>query len=292
MISRKVAEKLGYEWKFVKLTHGIISTDYHSELHDSYFSFSNTFSSVPVEHEFTAVRLLKESGWIPDDSIFVNGMSGDFLTGSHIPKTLQGDRDDLNKKERKDLILSALINKHYSLWTHLKTSKNNKLVADNLWNEIVKEVNGLPENSIDDLNSYFEMIKENQFDAIFGSRFIRGGKTVDYPIIKLLLNRFGNYLTKILFLSDYDDFTNSFKIYKRNVVNHFYPIVSEDFNIFLELPLKTISRGFKYKIVPIKYYNRTIGEAKFKIKELGSRYMFTLLYCFLEKVLLKKKNKF
>ena len=105
LISKKVAEKLGYEWKFIKLTHGIVSTDYHSELHDSYFSFSNTFSSVPVLHEFTAVRLLKESGWIPDDAIFVNGMSGDFLTGSHIPKTLQGDRGNLNKQERKDLIL-------------------------------------------------------------------------------------------------------------------------------------------------------------------------------------------
>jgi len=144
-------------------------------------------------------------------------------------------------------------------------------------------------DSIDDLNLYFEMIKENKFDAIFGSRFIKGGKTEGYPIIKLLLNRFGNYLTKILFLSDYDDFTNAFKIYKKKVVNHFHPIVSEDFNIFLELPLKTISRGFKYKIIPIKHNNRTVGEAKFKIKELGSRYMFTLLYCFLEKVLLKKK---
>ena len=146
-------------------------------------------------------------------------------------------------------------------------------------------------DSMDDLNLYFKLIMENQYDAIFGSRFIKGGKTVDYPFLKLILNRFGNYLTKILFFSDYDDFTNSFKIYKKDVVSHFYPIVSEDFNIFLELPLKTISRGFKYKIVPIKYYNRTIGEAKFKIKELGSRYLFTLLYCFLEKILLRKKNK-
>lgn len=163
LISRKVAEKLGYEWKFIKLTHGIVSADYHSELHDSYFSFSNTFSSVPVEHEFTAVRLLKESGWIPDDAIFVNGMSGDFLTGSHIPKTLQGDRGDMSKQERKDLILSALINKHYSLWAYLKTSQNNKLVANNLWNEIVKEVNGLPENSFDDFGLYeFSEFKNRQ----------------------------------------------------------------------------------------------------------------------------------
>ena len=163
LISRKVAEKLGYEWKFIKLTHDIVRTDYQSELHQDYFSFSNTFASVPVEHEFTAVHLLKESGWIPDDAIFVNGMSGDFLTGSHIPGTLQGDRGGLNKQERKELILSALLDKHYSLWVHLETSGNKKLVADNLWNEIVKEVNGLPKNSTDDFGLYeFSEFKNRQ----------------------------------------------------------------------------------------------------------------------------------
>ena len=146
-------------------------------------------------------------------------------------------------------------------------------------------------DSIDDLNSYFKIIKENEFDAIFGSRFIHGSEIIDYPKLKLFLNRIFNYITKILFFSDYNDFTNSFKIYKKEVIDKIHPIVSENFNIFLELPLKTISRGFTYKIVPIKYFNRKKGKAKFKIKELGSSYLFTLLYCFLEKILLKKKYK-
>lgn len=143
-------------------------------------------------------------------------------------------------------------------------------------------------DSIDDLNTYIDLIKNTKFDAIFGSRFIQGSEIVDYPKLKLLINRLGNYLTKFFFLSDYNDFSNSFKIYKKDIFNHINPIVSEDFNIFLELPLKTITRGFSYKIIPIKYYNRTVGTAKFKIKELGSRYLFTMLYCFLEKILLKK----
>ncbi len=146
-------------------------------------------------------------------------------------------------------------------------------------------------DSIDDLNNYFKIIQENEFDAIFGSRFIRGSEIVDYPKFKLFLNRIFNYITKILFFSDYNDFTNSFKIYKKEVIDKIHPIVSENFNIFLELPLKTISRGFTYKIVPIKYFNRKKGKAKFKIKELGSSYLFTLLYCFLEKILLNKKFK-
>ena len=146
-------------------------------------------------------------------------------------------------------------------------------------------------DSIDDLNSYVKIMTEEKCDAVFGSRFISGGKTFEYPLIKLIFNRFGNNLARLLFLSSYNDFTNSFKIYKKEVIKHFFPLVSEDFNIFLELPLKTISRGFKFKIIPIKYYNRTVGTAKFKIKELGSRYLFTLLYCFIEKILLNKKIK-
>ena len=70
-------------------------------------------------------------------------------------------------------------------------------------------------DSIDDLNSYFKIIQENEFDAIFGSRFIHGSEIVDYPKFKLFLNRIFNYITKILFFSDYNYFTNSFKIYKK-----------------------------------------------------------------------------
>ena len=146
-------------------------------------------------------------------------------------------------------------------------------------------------DTVADLNKYYEIISSDDLDAVFGSRFIKGGKTIDYPIIKLILNRIGNLLAKVLMWSDLNDFTNGFKIYKRTSLTGLYPLISESFNIFFELPLKTISRGYKYKIIPISYYNRTVGEAKFKINELGSKYLFTLLYCFLEKILLKKKIK-
>ena len=146
-------------------------------------------------------------------------------------------------------------------------------------------------DTVEDLNYYYKEISSADLDAVFGSRFIKGGKVVNYPKIKLVLNRLGNLLAKFLIWSDLNDFTNGFKIYRKSTLLNLYPLVSESFNIFFELPLKTITRGFKHKIVPISYYNRTVGEAKFKIDELGSKYIFTLLYCFLEKHLLKKKLK-
>ena len=147
-------------------------------------------------------------------------------------------------------------------------------------------------DTVEDLNRYYDEITEKNLDAVLGSRFIKGGKIVEYPFIKLVFNRIGNLMAKFLLWSDLNDFTNGFKIYKKDTLLNLYPLVSEDFNIFFELPIKTITRGFKYSIIPVSYYNRKVGEAKFKIEELGSKYIFTLLYCYFEKILIKKrKNK-
>ena len=143
-------------------------------------------------------------------------------------------------------------------------------------------------DDVADLRNYYDIIKSEDVDAVFGSRFIRGSKISDYPKKKLILNRIFNLVTKLLFISDYNDFTNAFKIYKKNALLKTFPLVSESFNIFLELPLKIISRKMKYKIVPISWANRKEGNSKFDIKELKAKYLFTLMYCWLEKILLKK----
>ena len=143
-------------------------------------------------------------------------------------------------------------------------------------------------DSIEDLKSYYKAIKDSGYDAVMGSRFMKDSVVSDYPITKLILNRVFNNFVKLIFLSDYNDFTNAFKIYKKDTLLKLKPYVSESFNIFLELPLKLISRGYKYKIIPIKWINRKKGKSKFQIRELGAKYIFTLIYCLAEKILLKK----
>ena len=146
-------------------------------------------------------------------------------------------------------------------------------------------------DSIIDLKKYYHLIKEKKLDAVFGSRFIKGSKINNYPKKKLILNRIFNFFVKILFLNKYNDYTNAFKIYKTEVLKSFFPLVSESFNIFLEIPLKVISRNYKFEVIPISWEGRKNGTAKFDIKELGSKYLFTLFYCLLEKILLNNKNE-
>ena len=145
-------------------------------------------------------------------------------------------------------------------------------------------------DSIDDLKKYNNLIDEENLDAVFGSRFIKGSEVIGYPYRKLILNRIFNLFVKIIFWKKYNDYTNAFKIYKKDVLKELMPLVSESFNIFLEIPLKVISRNYEYKIIPIKWTARKKGKAKFKIKELRSKYLFTLIYCFIEKNLLNLRK--
>lgn len=120
-------------------------------------------------------------------------------------------------------------------------------------------------------------------DCVFGSRFIKGGGVIDYPPFKMLLNRLANTFIKVIFNIPLNDTTNGFKAYRREVIEGCQPLIAPHFNLTVELPLKAIVRGYNYAVIPITWRNRRTGEAKLKIKEMGSRYLFICLYIWLEK---------
>jgi dolichol-phosphate mannosyltransferase len=133
-----------------------------------------------------------------------------------------------------------------------------------------------------DVVRYWETLGEG-WDAVFGSRFVRGGGVIDYPRHKLLLNRAANLFLRLMFGVPLNDFTNAFKAYRRNAFEGCRPFLSQHFNLTVELPLKTIVRGYSWTVIPITWRNRRAGTSKLRIKEMGSRYLFIALYCWLEK---------
>jgi dolichol-phosphate mannosyltransferase len=132
-----------------------------------------------------------------------------------------------------------------------------------------------------DMLRYFELIEEG-YDCAFGSRFVAGGRTRGYPWLKLAINRLVNLGIQVLFRHGYDDTTNAFKAYRREVIDNVQPLVSQHFNLTVELPLKAVARGHSYGIVPINWTNRSAGESKLGLKEMGSRYLYIVLLVFLE----------
>lgn len=135
-----------------------------------------------------------------------------------------------------------------------------------------------------DVVRYWNTLNEG-WDAVFGSRFLKGGGVIDYPWLKFRLNRMANLFIRVLFRISLNDTTNAFKGYRRRVIEGCQPLLSAHFNLTVEMPLKAMIRGYSWTVLPITWRNRRTGVAKLKIQEMGSRYLFICLYLWLEKLL-------
>lgn len=132
-----------------------------------------------------------------------------------------------------------------------------------------------------DVVKYWEELKKG-CDCVFGSRFIPGGSAADYPWPKYLLNRLGNKWIQWMFGLEYNDVTNAFKAYRKEVLHHCRPFISHHFSLTVELPLKAIVRGYQWTVIPVNWKNRRSGLAKFKIQEISSPYLFVILSIWFE----------
>lgn len=134
-----------------------------------------------------------------------------------------------------------------------------------------------------DLVKFYNTMQEQKVDCVFGDRWSKGGKVIDYPKKKLYLNRFVNRIISIVFRMRYRDTTNAFKLYSRQAMEGLKPFMSPHFNLTVELPLKAVVRGYSFAVVPNSWQNRKHGTSNLRIREMGSRYFFIVLYCLIEK---------
>lgn len=131
----------------------------------------------------------------------------------------------------------------------------------------------------------YHAILRDRADCAFGSRWMKGGRAYDYPFVKKVINRLANTFVRLLFRMRYNDVTNAFKGYRRNVIDGCRPFLSPHFNLTVEIPLKAIVRGYSYEVVPTGWRNRKEGVSALRIEEMGTRYLFIVLNIWLEKLL-------
>ncbi len=122
--ARKVARKLNVRWIPVIYKRQDIQKLYQSEDRKDYFKFADGLSSIPVLNDYYALLFLREQQQIPADAVIINGQSGDYLTGGHVPLATREER-----MPSVEELVGAIVEKHYSLWRHLKTKGNLELVA-------------------------------------------------------------------------------------------------------------------------------------------------------------------
>jgi len=139
---------------------------------------------------------------------------------------------------------------------------------------MMADASDLPSDAV----RYWKLLNDGH-ECVFGSRFLRKGDLVDYPGLKLFVNRLANLFIRVMFNIRLNDTTNAFKAYQRHVLEGCRPFLAPHFNLTVELPLKAIVRGYTW----ISWHNRKHGVAKLKIKEMGSRYFFICMYVWFEK---------
>lgn len=136
-----------------------------------------------------------------------------------------------------------------------------------------------------DAVTYYRKIEEG-YDCVFGSRFIKGGHVSAYPPFKLIVNRIVNKCMQWAFFCPFNDLTNAFKAYRTHVIRESGPFRACHFNITIEMSLGAVVRKYHIAQVPISWAGRTCGVSSLHIKEMGRRYLSTLLKVFAEKLLI------
>ncbi len=207
------------------------------------------------------------------------------LVKNNIPHEILVIND--NSKDNTEEVLKSLLPQIPTLNYITNSGPNGfgyavRIGLENFSGDCIAVMMGDMSDSPLDLVRFYNKMQEG-YDCVFGSRFIKGGKTYNYPRLKLVINRMANSIVQLCFGIRYNDTTNAFKLYKKGTIDGLKPFLSPHFNLTLELPLKAIVRGYSYAVIPNSWTNRKSGKSNLKIREMGSRYFFILLYCLIER---------
>ena len=141
--------------------------------------------------------------------------------------------------------------------------------------DILIPFNGDLSDSLDDVLSYIHLIRNGGYDMVFGSRFMVGSKVENSIAAKESISLLGNKFAQILFNSDCNDLTNSFKAYKMEVLKEISP-KADGYQIGIEIALNAILKKYKYTTIPIAWSERKYGRSKMSIIRSIPIYLYTV----------------
>jgi dolichol-phosphate mannosyltransferase len=137
--------------------------------------------------------------------------------------------------------------------------------------DILIPFNGDMCDSLDDAMSYVKIIRDEGYDMAFGSRYMEGGKVLNYPSNKVIFSKLGNLYLGVVFGIKCSDATNTFKGFSRKAIKIINP-KADSYEIGLELALKGVRKGLSYKTIPISWTGRKYGVSKMQIMKSIKRH--------------------
>ncbi|MBU1164527.1 polyprenol monophosphomannose synthase [Patescibacteria group bacterium] len=127
---------------------------------------------------------------------------------------------------------------------------------------------------------FLEKIKS--CDLVLGSRYTRGGKIINWNLMRRLISRFGNIYAQVILFLPIKDLTGGFKCYKRQVLESIdiNELSSVGYNFQIETTYRAYQKGFKIKELPITFTERQIGTSKFEFKIIIESFLKVLFLRF------------
>ena len=103
-----------------------------------------------------------------------------------------------------------------------------------------------------------------KYDCVLGSRWVPGGKVVNWPKSREILSRGGNSYARLMLGIDIGDATGGFRAYKTSTLKELdlSDIDSQGYCFQVDMVRRLLKKGFKIKEVPITFTERTIGTSK------------------------------
>jgi dolichol-phosphate mannosyltransferase len=128
--------------------------------------------------------------------------------------------------------------------------------------DFVVEMDADGSHRAEDLPKLLEICSEN--DLVIGSRYVRGGRTLNWPLHRKLLSRGGNLYAKVMLGSKLNDMTAGFRIFRTGFLKQMdlATINARGYSFQIEMAYRTIQLGGRTAEVPITFVEREIGESK------------------------------
>jgi dolichol-phosphate mannosyltransferase len=135
-------------------------------------------------------------------------------------------------------------------------------------------------DSSDDLSVVDRMYEriDQGCDIVCGSRYMKGGRQIGGPIVKGFLSRTAGISLHWMTGLPTHDPTNSFKMYRKPILNDIKFESSGGFEIGMEIVVKSFLKGYKISEIPSTWRDRTAGTSRFKLRKWLPKYIKWYLF--------------
>jgi len=129
------------------------------------------------------------------------------------------------------------------------------------------------------MNDMLQKAKKEGADLVCASRYMKGGKQYGGPFLKGLFSRVAGVSLHWLTGIPTHDISNSFKMYRKSMLDAITIESSGGFEIGMEITVKAFIAGYKICEVPTEWRDREEGESNFKLWKWLPHYLHWYWLC-------------